>query len=416
IIEWDVKNYYAYLPAAFIYNDLHQKYFDTIPELQEYAWYSLDDMGNRYLKVSMGVAMMYLPSFIIVHTWQLLNNGDTGGYGVPYQRAIALNVLLFLYLGLFVLYKLLLKYFKPFIAYLTIIVIIFATNMLYYATNEPGLTHIYSFCLFSVFIWAVDKWHENPNIKTALAIGLLMGFITIIRPTNAIIIVLLFLYNVKSFSDLKKNMLLAYKYRLQWVLAVLISCLPWLPQIIYWKIATGHFIFYSYGVERFFFTQPEIINVLFSYRKGWFVYTPIALIALIGIIFLKNKLSSYRWPVIIYIVLQIYIVSSWWDWWYGGCFGQRSMIESFALLAIPLAAFVNFIFKKFSWQKLSLGIIIILLLTLNIIQTFQYRYTIIHWDSMTKEAYWHVFLKLDKPKDIDRYLVEPDYDKQRKGR
>ncbi|MDD3876451.1 MAG: hypothetical protein PHT69_07500 [Bacteroidales bacterium] len=58
IIEWDVKNYYAYLPAAFIYNDLHLKYFDTIPELQEYAWYSLDDMGNRYLKVSMGVAMM----------------------------------------------------------------------------------------------------------------------------------------------------------------------------------------------------------------------------------------------------------------------------------------------------------------------------------------------------------------------
>ena len=88
------------------------------------------------------------------------------------------------------------------------------------------------------------------------------------------------------------------------------------------------------------------------------------------------------------------------------------MIESFAVLSLPLAAIVNKIFEKFSWQNLTLGLIILFLMILNIIQTFQYRYTIIHWDSMTPKAYWHVFMKLDKPKDIKLYLEEPNYNKK----
>jgi len=414
IFEWDVKVYYAYVPAAFIYKDLHMKYFDTIPKLGNYAWYSLDSNGNRYLKVSMGVALMYLPSFALVHSWQLITGGVTDGYSAPYQRAISLNALLFLFLGLFCLYKLLSRFYKPIVVSVSLILIVFATNLLYYASNEPGLSHVYSFSLFAVCLLLIVKWHERKQLKTAMGIGLVLGLISLIRLPNLIIVIILILYGVKSLKDFKDNIMLFFKTYPQWMLAVLMFCLVWVPQLIYWKIVTGHFFFYTYGDESFSFTKPEIINVLFSYRKGWFVYTPLALIAIAGIFCLNKDTAKLRSGTITYLIFQIYIVASWWCWWYGGCFGQRSMIESLAVVVIPLAALINMIFERFSWHRIVLGILIILLFILNIVQTFQYRYTIIHWDSMTKQAYWHVFLKLDKPKDIKMYLEEPDYSNKKR--
>ena len=67
------------------------------------------------------------------------------------------------------------------------------------------------------------------------------------------------------------------------------------------------------------------------------------------------------------------------------------MIDCYGLLAIPIASFYSVVLRK----KLvfipifSIGTIFI---TLNQIQTFQHRRGIIHWDSMTKKAYWNVFL------------------------
>ena len=35
VIKWDVKSYYAYLPATFIYNDLSLDFIDEYPEFEE---------------------------------------------------------------------------------------------------------------------------------------------------------------------------------------------------------------------------------------------------------------------------------------------------------------------------------------------------------------------------------------------
>jgi len=413
IIEWDVIDYYAYLPATFIYKDLKLTYFDTIPEIAKYAWYATDNKDNRYLKMSMGVAVMNVPSFLITHTYQKLTGGIANGYSIPYQRALSLNALIFLTLGLFFLSKFLSQFYKPLVVSLCLIIIVFGTNMLYYATNEPALTHIYSFSLSAIWLWLVSKWFANPKLKTAFLIGLILGLICLLRPTNIVISLVLIFYGVNSLNGIKNNFVLFFKNYSHLIGALFMFFLAWIPQILYWKIATGHFFFYTYGQEGFFFTKPEIINVLFSFRKGWFVYTPLAMVAIAGIFYLKNQSAQFRWAIILYLIVHIYVVASWWCWWYGGCFGQRSMIESFALLSLPLAAVINKVTEKLSWVRISTCVLIAFFVFLNIVQTFQYRYTIIHWDGMNKEAYKHVFLKLKKPKDLDAYIDSPDYDKSK---
>jgi hypothetical protein len=107
------------------------------------------------------------------------------------------------------------------------------------------------------------------------------------------------------------------------------------------KQTPAHGSYYSYGDEGFFFTNPQIINGLFSYRKGWLIYTPLMIFALLGILTLaRRKFQQFFIPVLIFTVANIYVVYSWWCWWYGGSFGSRPMIDSYPLMAVALAGMV----------------------------------------------------------------------------
>jgi hypothetical protein len=135
-------------------------------------------------------------------------------------------------------------------------------------------------------------------------------------------------------------------------------------------------------------------------------------------VFLFIKQRKYFLSISVFLLINIIVLYSWWSWWYGGGFGSRSMIDSYGLLAIPIACFYSVILKKklISIPILSIGI---LLITLNQIQTFQHRRGIIHWDAMTKKAYWNVFLKMEMSADDwarqERYLQSPDQNKARAG-
>ncbi|MBL4648802.1 MAG: hypothetical protein JKY03_03655, partial [Aureispira sp.] len=79
-----------------------------------------------------------------------------------------------------------------------------------------------------------------------------------------------------------------------------------------------------------------------------------------------------------------------WCWWYGGSFGMRSLVETYAAMTLPTAALLQH-FSSFKLKKHLLNTIVILLVGLNQFQSHQFQYLMIHWDSMSKAAYWNVF-------------------------
>jgi hypothetical protein len=223
---------------------------------------------------------------------------------------------------------------------------------------------------------------------------------------------------VVSFKDLKERGVFLFKnYRLILLMAFL-ALLVWVPQFMYWKAATGHYLFFSYTGERFFWSDPKIWDVLFSFRKGWLIYTPIMVFSLIGLIMMLKRKEKLAWAILVTFLPYLYIVSCWWDWWFGGSFGYRTMIDLFPLLAIALAYFIA---KAISFKKVLRIVtfsILFLLMGFNLFQTRQAQEALIHHDAMTWEAYKKIFLKL-KPaiyyEDVAPYLKHPDYDAARKG-
>jgi hypothetical protein len=119
--------------------------------------------------------------------------------------------------------------------------------------------------------------------------------------------------------------------------AVLVSVIPVALQLAYWKQATGHWFYYAYVNEGFNFFTPAGWRVLLGFEKGWFIYIPLAGVAAVGWVWARRKLLPSAWCVLIFTVVNIWIISSWHDWGYGGAFSMRPLVESSPLVALGIA-------------------------------------------------------------------------------
>ena len=197
---------------------------------------------------------------------------------------------------------------------------------------------------------------------------------------------------------------------------LLMFILVWSPQLIYWKYISGSFFYYSYPDEQgFFFLNPQLFDTLFSWRKGFFIYTPVMMFAFVGIGLLYKKQKGFFWPILIYFLVTWYIISSWWSWWYGGSFGLRPFIDSYAVFSIGLATFITWLFKTKWIPKALLGLLFLMSISLGVWHFNRYYGGSIHWAGMTREAYFDSFwLKRPSP-EFNKKVRLPDFKLARKG-
>ncbi|MES2763509.1 MAG: hypothetical protein V4677_14945 [Bacteroidota bacterium] len=407
------------MPATFIDKDLTLKFVtpenNTRDEGIKY-WYQSDEKGNRILKYSMGMSVLYAPFFFVAHVLAGPLGYQPDGFSDIYEFFIEFSGLFYLLFGLIYLRKLLLKFYGEKIVAFTLVLIFFGTNVLYYATADAAMSHTYTFSLFSVFLYYVFSFYEKATVKNTLILALCFGLIILVRPVN-ILLILPFLFfgidHVKDVSSCLNFVLGHYKYAL---LFIIITVLLVLPQLIYYKYVTGHYLVFSYGKEGFFFNRFHLWDVLFSFRKGWLIYTPIMLFAFCGFWYMRSQVSKvFSTGLFILFPVYMYVVSSWWCWWYGGSFSQRSFIDIYPLLALPLAAFLFKLQSFDNGRKIIIYIVVMFMLLLNIFQTFQYKYNIIDYDGMTAKEYVQVFGTLDEKKIDTTLLDKPNYERALQG-
>jgi hypothetical protein len=419
VIEHDVNHYYSYLPAFFYKQDLSFSFlYDTLEVKQEQRYYAPNKApnGNHVIKMTMGMAITYLPFFALADVWARLAGYEVSGFSEPYHFAVLFATLFYFLIGLYFLYKILSPHFNQHIISLVLICICYGTNVMFYLTLGAGMAHITDFALVAVLVYCFIQWHTGRSLLLTASIGCLAGLIILIRPVNILLFVFFIFYTVNSVGHLKEKIRFFYERKLEIVLLLTFSFIVILPQLLYWKIYTGQYLFNSYMDQgRFYFDRPHIIDGLFSFRKGWLIYSPLMGFSLIGIYVLRKRLKAFYLPILFLFLLYIYIVFSWWCWWYGGSFGQRVLIDIYPVLAIPLCAFFGAVERMRSILKNTVYSLTFLLILLNLFQTIQAKYNIIHYDSMTRKNYFEVFFTITKKADREKYLQHPDYKKALRG-
>lgn len=411
VITFDVYEYYSYLPRTFIEKDPTFAHWDENPSQ---AWIHRTEGGTGVsLKMSVGMALLYLPFFWVAHALAPAFGYPATGFGIPYEFGIFFSMWAWLGIGLYYLRRLLERYFSAGVTALTLILVVAGTNMDWYLFMRPGMTHPYTFALSAAFLWHVIRYAEEPSGRRAVALGLLLGIISLIRPTNILLGLFLPLYGMQHWRELPAQVgrWLAQPGHIVRLLGGI--ALVWLPQWLFWKATTGQWLYYSYQDEGFFFANPQLWEGLFGYRNGWLLYTPVMLLAIAGIAVLWWRWRAWFWPVLLFLPVFTYVALSWWCWWYVG-YGNRAFIDIYAVLAFPLAALLTW-----AWEKRGRGAVMtglaLLLLAHNVFQTLQAKNNMIHTSAMSKEAYWAGFLSLEKPKTYWKMLEFPDMKNAKQG-
>ena len=406
VTTWDALGYYIYLPSIFIYNDYKElKWFSDIESKYSVSGGKVYQVGKtkdgrNVFKYLCGVAIMESPFFFMADLSATKLGYVRDGFSPPYQFAIVFGAIFYCITALFLLRKILLRYYNDLVTTLTLLLLMLASNIIQYISVDGAMSHSYIFPLYVLILYFTIKWHERPAIKWAIFIGAVIGLAIISRPTEVIMLFIPLLWGTQSkeSSAEKWKIVRQNKTHLYFLTAALFLAI--LPQLIYWKSATGSFI-YDVG-SKWQFLSPHF-RVLFGWEIGWFIYTPIAIFFVIGLFFVKK--FPFRNSVIIFCLLNIYLIIAWHDWRYGATYSCRALTQSYPIFALPLAALIDKIhINKWKYFIYIPGFYLIIV---NLFQLKQYNKGILHYRDMNRKYYSSIYLN-PQPSPLDMSLLDTD--------
>jgi hypothetical protein len=413
-ISWDVLGYYLYLPATFVHQDPLLKDINWLKKTNDEKklagtlyMISQNEKGETMYFFLMGMAILYLPFFFAGSLFANILGFPVDGFSPPYQYSIAIGCLFYSLVGLFFLRKILLQYFTEKIVIALLFIIVFGTNAIQYFTIDNTGTANILFMLNALVVWFTLKWHQEQKSYHLILIGCFAIFSVLVKPSEVFIFLIPLIWNVYSFKSLQEKLFLLYNNKLTIAITAAFCLLIISPQLLYWHHMTGHYIYDSYknpgvGLDIY---SPHIYEVLFSYRKGWLVYTPIMLFALIGFyhVYVYNK--NIFFATLTYFFISFFVIASWSEWWYGAAFSIRPLVATYPILAISFGFFIKFLFEKNIIFRNAVLSIIVLLVCFNQFQWWQYKNYIIDPYRTTKEYYWATFLKTTVTENDKKLLL-----------
>jgi hypothetical protein len=318
-----------YLPATFIHNWNPASFPDSIESKIGFGFKTNIDSQYLFTKYPPGVAVLEAPIFLIGHEIiKILAPERANGFTPPYQIVRIISVHVYLFIGLWCLSLIALKFGRSFYQIVGIIfLIIFGTNVWYSAIWQPCMSHLYSFALVAMLLYCIYL----PKNKTYwLKIGLLLGLIGCTRLVNLVIVFPLLIGYYQLFSAETKKF---------WALAglglgIIIGLLPQIAHSLYLK-NKGLVAYANEGFPNWL--SPKLDALYWSATNGIVIYTPIFAAIMVYTLysFIKKRDRIDLMSLALFMGIS-YIYGSWWCPTMGCCIGHRSFIDFLPVFFLPL--------------------------------------------------------------------------------
>ncbi len=363
-IVGDMAGYYIYLPATFFYHFDVTKAPAGIDKKIAYHFYL--DRDNKTITTGYfyGVALLVSPFFFTAHAISLLSGTDEiGGFSLIYTKVFEVASVFYLILGLFFLKRFLKNYFRESLQYIVLLATFLGTNLFYYSIEIILMSHVYSFFTISVFLYAMKEFlNDKSRYRYFLLMAIAYGIMFIIRPTNCLIGLLFPLWDAVNRKEVisRIKLILHPKYIF---LLIAIMTMMFIPQMIYWKIMRGTFVYLKYGEGFSFWDHPKFLQVWFSTLNGLVPWSPLTLLFIIGIVFMVIKKYKNGILILVFFLLISYMAAAYKFWYYGCGYGHRAFVEFLPVFCIPFGFLAGKILESRKKIVQHLFILIVIYLT-----------------------------------------------------
>jgi hypothetical protein len=410
LATWDENHYYAYAHSLAFDGDL-----DFTNEFKFLAFgpigigmndvfrdeYFLEPHTPMTTKVGIGVGILSLPFIlaarIIVGLYEILRGTEINRFAAFYVWAYKLSMLFWAFTGIVAGYLLLRRLGKSHgIAAFSMLSAVLGLSLGYYVLFASAWSHTVSFGWVTLYLLTCYHWRvylfdsdnpiRKPNIRSyisrSIMLGIIAGFCCTIRFNNFIILPIPFIicgYEYLHRNNCGKTKL--YPCRKVVLLSIVFflagTVIGFSPQILAWRAICGKLLVNSYarfGGERLYPWSKYFFHVLFHLRCGLFLWTPLAILAVIGLILSFRRERPSPWPLIcLYILIaDVWFSGSWPGWDMGDTFGARYQSDYTFVFAYGLAALFTSVQIKPLLHRI-VGVAVVFLIVWNLYLMTAYR-------------------------------------------
>jgi hypothetical protein len=361
--------YFSYLRSLWFDGDVD--FTNDYPLLgltgpQHQLLYTPTPTGHTQTAWSIGPAIVWSPFFAAGHVVasSLRARGHevaVDGTSYPYRQAICIAGLFYGLLGAWCCWRLTCVFFPSGVAAAATFVTIAGSFMLWYLVKEPSMSHAPSMASVAAFVWAsVATSGRAGGLVRWGVLGLLAGLMMAIRWQNALFLLLPAL----ELAAVRHQPRVALRAASVFAAAAAVG---FAPQMLAWLAIYGRPLAVSPISPRLLWTQPHIVDVLWSSRNGLFALSPALYAAAIGLPFLIRVNRRLGIASIAITLMMIYLNASVEDWWGGAGYGGRRFDSLVPLFVLGTAAvFVRMRNAAAHRPTIVTGAIFILLLLWNV--------------------------------------------------
>lgn len=326
-------------------------------------------ISNQY---AIGAPLLWLPFFLAAHLVALALRAiglpvAADGYGYGYQAAVCVGSIVYGSCAMFLMHRAARRLF-PDTALAACVALVMATNFAYYLIAEPSMAHMCSVFAASVLVCLWVSLRPITTPARCFAIGVAGGLVGLVRQPDAVLLLVPALDALLARGTAKERaervaVIGAGFFALFWV------------QMLVWYILNGSPLLSGYllkGDQGFVWRSPRVLEVLFSTRHGLFLWHPVLLLAVAGLVLLARQNPVMGWLLLVGFAGQTYIIASWSAWWQGDSFGGRMFMAALPVFALGLAALLQRARSRGGWVAATIGVIAALVVW-NALFMAQYR-------------------------------------------
>ena len=377
VIDGDALKYYAWLRSVAFDGDIDfsNDYRLLTDELAEDSKV-LTPLATGLVPNSAppGSALLWAPLFLavtaIVGVLNLLGAQiPFDGLALPFKISAGVAGIGYATAGVWLCYELARRIYPAAAAFWATLTLWLAGPLLYYSLVSPTYSHATSLFAVALFALAWYQTRDRDDLRRFALLGALAGLAGLVRSQDLIILIVPGIELLAGIWE-RRWSLVAACGRLAVVGATCTLVLA--PQLWAWQVIYGTPVLNPHGGGGFFeWTRPAILQTLFSMRQGLVSWTPVVMLAALGLPWLLKRDRLLGWVAVVTLILALYVNASSVRWWGGHGFGGRRFVSYMPFLVIGLSAFLAS--PALASRTALVRILSIFLIVSNVLFLLQYQ-------------------------------------------